>query len=319
MTERELIVSSSETTLAQVIKSELAAADTCIIISAFIGPGLHNMLVRQIEEAVASGKLVKILTSTMGNFNDPKVIRSFQQRASELKIYCNQENGGAFHVKSYIFLTSGSEKNNVLIVGSSNFTGLGLSRNKEWNILLRGEREVLQKAIQEFSATGMMKALFRMQNFYNGYQARQARTPSWGRFDQAADSETYRYGQGLPSVRPNPFQKEALESLQEFREQQIAKALIVAATGSGKTYLAAMDFARSSCKRILFVAHRENILDNARRSLGTVMGNNLQTSLTQRQKPKGRAQGRSRHQRGIRHGIHPLERRSPVRISPRLF
>lgn len=54
MPERDLIVSPSDTSLAQVIKTELASADICIIISAFIGPGLHTMLVRQIDEAVSS-------------------------------------------------------------------------------------------------------------------------------------------------------------------------------------------------------------------------------------------------------------------------
>jgi len=244
------------------------------------------MLVRQVEEAVASGKTVKILTSTMGNFNDPQVIRSFQQRASELRIYGTRNEGGAFHVKSYMFLASGSEKNNVLIVGSSNFTGLGLNRNREWNILLRGDRELLRKALEEFQRYWDHESFVPDEDFYTRYQARHARIPPPFKFDQAADSDNYLYGQAFPKVRPNSFQQEALDSLQEFREQQISKALIVAATGSGKTYLAAMDFARSGCKRILFVAHRENILDSARKCLETVMGSNLLSNFISGKTPK---------------------------------
>jgi len=279
MNERELIVSSSETNLAEIIKKELTSSDTCIIISAFIGRGLHNMLVRQIEKSVDAGKTVKILTSTMNNFNDPEVIRSFQQRASELRIYGSRQGVGAFHVKSYIFLSREDGDQNVIILGSSNFTQMGLTRNREWNILLRGDHEVLEKALKEFEGYWNDESFVPDEDFYTSY--RKNYRPIAAPQEEMFPTDTYGDTPSLqlPQVIPNTFQEEALSYLRSFREQEIDKALVVAATGTGKTYLAAMDFKQSGYGRILFVAHRENILENARGSLENVLGHSIRTGL----------------------------------------
>ncbi|MDA3939165.1 MAG: phospholipase D-like domain-containing protein [Spirochaetia bacterium] len=122
MVEREFLTNSNEASMATVLKRELDNSEECIIISAFISTGLHNMLIGQLETAVASGKEIKILTSTMNNFNSPIVLQSFQTIVNQLKIFGAPGKNEAFHVKSYLFSNKYSDKTNVIIIGSSNFT-----------------------------------------------------------------------------------------------------------------------------------------------------------------------------------------------------
>lgn len=293
MNERKLIFSSSESNLAEVIKKELSLSQTCIIISAFIGTGLHNMLIRQVEQAVAEGKQVKILTSTMGNFNRPDVLKSFQNSATELRIYSNSSKKGSFHVKSYIFLSAISEDHSVIILGSSNFTEMGLAYNKEWNILLRGDRDVIRQALDEFNRYWNSESFIPDESFYSRYkityqhiQRENATTENF--LKESAENLL------VTNIEPNMFQHKALDNLQKFRDQNIDRALVVAATGTGKTYLASMDFKQSGYGRILFVAHRENILHNAKNSLEDVIGKSLKSNIVtgntpfQKRKPQSK-------------------------------
>ncbi|MDY7029381.1 MAG: DEAD/DEAH box helicase family protein, partial [Spirochaetota bacterium] len=284
MSKRELIVSSSDATLADVIRTELRSSDTCIIISAFLGAGLHNMLVREIDGAVRSGKQVKILTSTMNRFNSPEVLRSFQDCATELRIYGEKDSDCAFHVKSYLFLSGSDMDESVIILGSSNFTQMGLTRNKEWNILLRGDRKVTEKALLEFERYWTDESFVPDEDFFTRYGQNRRRYPI-SAADDAAEAAPRRLE---PIIRPNSFQEEALSQLQAFREDKIDRALVVAATGSGKTYLAALDFKQSGYPRALFLAHRGHILNNARQSFNNIIGSTAGSILLSGDTPRNK-------------------------------
>ena len=78
----------------------------------------------------------------MNSFNSPKVLQSFQFIVGQLKIYGSPGENVSLHVKSYLFSNKNSDNINVVIIGSLNFTQQGLSGNKEWNILLRGDKEI---------------------------------------------------------------------------------------------------------------------------------------------------------------------------------
>ena len=73
-------------------------------------------------------------------------------------------------------------------------------------------------------------------------------------------------------IKPNAMQRKALKELQRYRDMGVNKALVVSATGSGKTYLAAFDARNYDAKRVLFVVHRDKILNDAKETFMKVFG-----------------------------------------------
>ena len=76
------------------------------------------------------------------------------------------------------------------------------------------------------------------------------------------------------TIKPNYMQRKALKELRRYRDMGVNKALIVSATGSGKTYLAAFDARNFDAKRVLFVCHRDKILSDAKETFMKVFGQN---------------------------------------------
>ena len=80
-------------------------------------------------------------------------------------------------------------------------------------------------------------------------------------------------------IKPNKMQKEALEAIEEQRRKGINKTLVISATGTGKTYLAAFDVKQFNPNKMLFVVHREQIARDAERSFRNVLGSNIKTKI----------------------------------------
>jgi superfamily II DNA or RNA helicase/HKD family nuclease len=274
--ERELLTGDGEGDLYSALIKEIEAADSIIIISAFISSGQHNRLIKTVEKAVAAGKTVRILTSTLNNFNRPDVLRSFCDTASEFRIFGRPGENDAFHVKSYLFTsnTDSENKNRVLIIGSSNFTSSGLSSNIEWNLILRNDPVIFEKAYDAFSEYWNYRSTVPDGLFFAYYEERYRETRE--RLPVAAESS---YQFASRTIEPNSFQQQALGELQNFRADNISRALVIAATGTGKTYLAAMDYRQSGYERVLYLAHRKNILDSSHRTFQRIAGGDLQAAL----------------------------------------
>lgn len=262
--------------LLHAVLDEIDRADHIIILSAFIGAATHNLLIRRLEAAVAEGKDVQILTSVMNSFNSPDVISSLQNSISKLRIYGRPDKEEPFHVKAWLFQTGKADagsrpQGNTLIIGSSNFTEAGMLRNVEWNVLLRNSESLFSEAMATFLRYWDMESFVPDSSFYSNYR-RKYQDLKKRRSEVAVDSGFETYGfqrQNLP--RPNRFQIPALERLDAFRKEGINRALIIAATGTGKTFLASFDVLRSGKRRILFLAHREQILRHAQDTLQQVI------------------------------------------------
>lgn len=219
----------------------------------------------------------KILTSTYLNFTQIKALEKLKEFSNiELKIYdCNSTNIG-FHSKSYIFEFDDFYE---VMVGSSNITASAFKTNIEWNVktTLKKDDEYLTNILNEFN--NLWKESFEVnEDFLEKYS----------KFIENQKKEflpTFLYKQ---NIKINIMQKNALEKLKILRQKNQTKALIIAATGSGKTYLSAFDVKDFKAKRVLFLVHRENILISAKQSFENIIENRSFGLFTGNKKEKSK-------------------------------
>lgn len=162
-------------------------------------------------------------------------------------------------------------------MGSSNFTAGALKVNKEWNLLFTSHNngkltEDIASEIEE-QWRGASKLTPEWINEYEKKYKIQNK-PAIKVVSQSVDEDNSNYS----TIKPNKMQKEALKNLQKLRLLRETKGLIISATGTGKTYLAALDVKNYNPKRFLFVAHREQILKKSLDSFHKVLGGDKKTN-----------------------------------------
>lgn len=222
---------------------------------------------REIEEALERGAKGRIITSTYQNFTDIASLKDFLALQNKydnfechLDMNCFGENG--FHSKGYLFEYDDSIE---IIVGSSNITRFALLKNIEWNISLisKNNIESYDEAIKNFEylwdrTFKLSEDVIKQYNFV---------------LDYAIEKWDMDYINPLTqNIVPNSMQRKALKELTRYRDTGVKRALIISATGSGKTYLAAFDARNFDAKRVLFVVHRETILKDAKQTFMNVFG-----------------------------------------------
>jgi Spx/MgsR family transcriptional regulator len=244
------------------IINELRQCEEFYFSVAFITNSGVASLISVLEELEEKGNIKgKIITSQYQNFTEPIALkRLLSFKNIELKIV-TEEN---FHAKGYIFKRKDSFS---FIIGSSNLTQSALSVNKEWNIKITSLENglLMQNILNEFqytfdNATIVNEAwISEYQKVYTGVKRAQKD------YENLLGNE-----EGtiitLKKIHPNKMQVDALRALEVLRNDGKKKALLISATGTGKTYLSAFDAAKVQPKRLLFVVHRENIARAALRS-----------------------------------------------------
>lgn len=200
----------------------------------------------------------RIITSTYLGFNAPKMFKQLLSFSNiEVRIF-EQEHCG-FHPKGFIFHT-GDHRD--IIVGSSNLTQTALESNQEWDLFFTSHEngELASQVSNEFDIQWELS------------------TPLTNEWIESY-KETYvkpvrpASVQSPKTIKPNKMQEEALKSLKNLRDNNKDKALLISATGTGKTFLSAFDVKRFKPKRLLFVVHRRNIAEAALRSFKYLIPN----------------------------------------------
>ena len=222
---------------------------------------------REMEEALSRGVKGRVITSTYQNFTDIESLRTFnewQRKYSNFECHldhvCFGDNG--YHSKGYLFEYDDSLE---IIVGSTNITRFALKKNIEWNISL-----VSKESIDSYNGA--------MNNFEflweRTFDLNEDRIKQYSiLLDYAIEKWDMDYVNPMSQrVVPNSMQRKALKELRRYRDTGVSRALIISATGSGKTYLAAFDARNFDPKRLLFVVHRETILNDARDSFMKIFG-----------------------------------------------
>lgn len=249
----KLIVNSTDSNFYNHITTLLEDCKSFYFSVAFINFSGVQLLFDNLKKCEEKGIKGKILTSTYLNFTQGKALRALLDfKNIELKIYdTNIENRG-FHTKAYIFEYEDEYK---ILLGSSNITASAFKTNIEWNIKTISKKDdIFTKEIFEEFDLLFKDSLSVDEEFIKAYEE----------FSSKQSLEKFVYKK---EFFLNSMQKEALSRLEFFRKTKQSKALCIAATGSGKTYLAAFDVKNLKPNRVLFVVHRENILIKAKRVL----------------------------------------------------
>lgn len=210
---------------------------------------------KKLEEKNIKGK---ILTSTYLNFTQIKALEKIKKfKNIELKIYdCEVSNIG-FHSKSYIFEFKDDYK---ILIGSSNITSSAFKSNIEWNVKTIAKKDdiFLKDVLNEFGTL-----------WKNSIDVDDKFLTSYSNFLNRQNKEFKSFNSN--QIKTNFMQEKALEKLENLRKKGENKALIIAATGTGKTYLSAFDVKNFKAKTMLFLVHRENILIKAKESFETIL------------------------------------------------
>lgn len=242
--------------LTNIIK-HLEECDEFVISVAFITLSGVTCILESLRKLEKKGIKGKILTGCYLNFTEPQALRRLSQfKNIELKIITEQN----FHAKGFFF-----RKDNIwnVIVGSTNLTQSALTVNTEWNIFLSIEQkdDFKNKLFLEFE--DIFNKAFSLEEILEKYE------PLY----ELAKNQMQSFKLSSASVSPNQVQEEALINLENLRKEGESKALIISATGTGKTFLSAFDVQRVKPKSCLFVVHRTNIAIKAKETFESIIKN----------------------------------------------
>ncbi len=214
-------------------------------------PHLQEMLNR-------SGRL-RLVTSDYLDVTDPTALRRLMDLEGDADLRVFEAAKVGFHPKSWVFHLE--DQSGVAIVGSSNLSETALRTGVEWNYRVCSPEsgEGWQDVLDGFEALIQRPEVRPLDHeWIDRYERRRAKTPL-----PAARLVDLAQEPDAPPPTPHAIQVEALEALEETRFKGFTAGLVVLATGLGKTWLSAFDTNRQQFKRVLFVAHREEILSQA--------------------------------------------------------
>ncbi|SDT96852.1 DUF3427 domain-containing protein [Halopseudomonas salegens] len=202
---------------------------------------------------------VRFLTSDYLDVTDPEALRLLmllQEQGADVRIY--QTEGSSFHLKAYVFAGVNNEIGEWgrAFIGSSNISRQALKHGLEWNYQVNYPGDTgFFEARQQFDRLFVDSRVCALSDAWvDSYEARRIK-PTQSFEPGSTESD--------PPPAPTSVQQSALKALGLTREEGYQRGLVVLATGLGKTWLAAFDAKQMGARRVLFVAHREEILNQA--------------------------------------------------------
>ena len=268
--------------LGRTLKNAIVKAVKIDIAVAYVKESGVRMLLPSLKEAVSRGANIRLLTGTNFNLTEPQalyLLRHYLGESIEIRFYTDK--GRSFHPKAYFlhFVDCSS-----LFVGSSNMSSSALSMGIEWNYRL--DSKVQSTDYQVFYQT--FQELYQHHAVLVDDEVLKKYAKNWRRPSNEQSPITIGRDDECDDIfRPRGAQIEALYYLSQTREEGADKALVHAATGIGKTYLAAFD--SKDFARVLFVAHREEILRQAAKSFRNVRGSDDYGFFTGQEKQNDKA------------------------------
>lgn len=257
------------------IEAELESCEEFFFSVAFInmsGVSLFLQVFKELKERNVKGK---ILTTDYQYFTEPEalnVLNSFDN--IEVRMYRTSEKKEGFHTKGYLFRNKEIYK---YIVGSSNLTQSALMKNKEWNTkVISTERgEYNRTVVAEFQK--MWNASRSYSEFSEEYRFEYEQVKKQKKI--ARQEEIIDYQQYV--LCPNEMQRKFCVRLQELQSKGEKRALLISATGTGKTYASAFATrdALKQSRKVLFLAHRTQILEQSKRSYEKVFGKDYKMAI----------------------------------------
>ena len=247
------------------LKESLDKAVSIDLLVAFLMESGVRLIEEDLRKAVEKGIPVRILTGNYLNITEPSALYLLKDVLGDkvdLRFY-NVTNK-SFHPKAYFFeYGDGAD----IFLGSSNLSRSALTSGIEWNYRISRKTD---KVDYEFFRSAF-EDLFLNHSILVDDNELERYSKSWKKpkvhmyIEDISDEDNAKV---TDLISPRGAQVEALYELKKCREEGLDKGMVVAATGIGKTYLAAFD--SKDYKKVLFVAHREEILNQAIRSFKNV-------------------------------------------------
>ena len=246
------------------LKQSFKTATTIDIIVSFLMESGVKLLLQDLKEALNRGVKIRILTGNYLKITQPQalyLLKSELKDKVDLRFYNNPNK--SFHPKAYMFHNPIDSE---IYIGSSNISRGALTSSIEWNY--RFLKSAAPNDFKVFYDT--FEDLFNNHSLIITDEVLKDYSKQWTRPNIYKDieKEESKEDNVINIFEPRGAQIEALYSLEKSREEGFDKGLVVAATGIGKTYLSAFDSAKYN--KILFVAHREEIIKQAAQSFKNV-------------------------------------------------
>jgi len=252
------------------ILEELRICESFFLSVAFITSGGVASIMGTLIDLEEKGVKGKVLVSEYLNFTEPEALRKLLKLKNvELKIARDSD----FHSKGFLFTHASYYS---IIIGSSNLTQGALTKNKEWNLKVTAHKdsELFKNTLTEFdkvfsSAFPVDEDYLVKYSFIHNSEKRLRSGLRKELLKNTISNE----------ITPNKMQQEALNNLVHLRNLGKNKALLVSATGTGKTYLSAFDVLKFKPKKLLFLVHRKNIAQKAMETFQSIMDETVKMSL----------------------------------------
>lgn len=254
------------------IEGELLSCDQFFISVAFITLSGIEPLLQILKVLEKRGVKGQILTTDYLSFSEPNALKKLHTLSNiEVRMF-RVQGGNGFHTKGYIFRKSELYK---IIVGSSNLTAKALTENKEWNtkILSTANGEYADQLLAEFEALWNDENSLSFDAFFTDYEQRYRNLNSVYQAVKDASRTQGGVGYSVHEIQPNSMQRAFLKNLNELQDRHQSRALLISATGTGKTYASAFAARQFNPRRMLFLVHREQVAKKAMESYRKVINN----------------------------------------------
>ena len=257
------------------VEDELLCCEEFQISVAFITLGGVTPLLQTLKELEKKGVKGQILTTNYLNFSEPRALEKLNGLKNiTLKMYDVEAAGNGFHTKGYIFK---KEEIYRIIIGSSNMTSAALTVNKEWNTKLISTEsgEIAEEIVDEFQNLWNCEYALPYDDFYEVYKERYnivKHQREIAKSEEILSLEKYR-------LKPNSMQERLIANLRKMLERGEERALLISATGTGKTYASAFAMRELGFKRVLFLVHRVTLAKQAKNSFEKVFDKKVTMGL----------------------------------------
>lgn len=268
------VTNSNGRTVRAVIENELRDCSEMFMSVAFITSGGIAPFLGYFKELENRNVRGRILTTDYLMFSDPVALDKLSSLSNlDVRMYRTEDTGVGFHTKGYLFHKDGDLR---ILIGSSNLTQSAISRNHEWNTMMVAEEDgqFAKDVEKEFESVWNSSVSYSecRDEYLRRFKLKSSERKQLNRLFVSLDPSLSKV------VEPNGMQSEFCLNVEKLVRDGQKRALLISATGTGKTFASAFAlrnlFAKTllSKKKVLFLSHREQINAQALKSYRRVLG-----------------------------------------------